>query len=354
MVATYAYGHDFGNAETGGVLFAKGQRFSMSLPSATAPGSLERLQRLGVNLADHECVLRMEDGTEYYVGRLAYTQSRAASTGRDDMHRYWSKRSLHLLLTTASLLLPDEHFALNVVTGLPVQMYLNDTESRKRIKQGLEGVHTFWVNDRKRTIEVTVDRVIMEGAGAIIAYGMKGNIKQGVIDIGGRTTDLFASHGQTPVSTLCSGKNLGVEMAFDAVSTAFQRLYGRPLQDEERHALQYAYPPQSPHRYPEIYANRKPVTELRALVQQAVESVGAEIASFIAQIWNEAEQSGSVASSFARVLLVGGGAYFFQEQIQAIIPEIQVAPKPEEANALGYAALAETLLKHRQSLRMVV
>ncbi len=349
---TYAYGHDFGNAETCGMVFYNNKRLASSIPSATAQGTLQRLESLGVVLDKKDYVFKPQNGPEEYIGKLALTQSDKSSTGRGDISRYWSTRSLQLLLTVAASLIDDEEFGLSVVTGLPIQTYINDAESRNRVKTALNGVHTFYLNNKKRTIHASVERVIMEGAGAIIAYGMKGNVRQGVIDIGGRTTDLFASNGQTPINYMCDGKPLGVELAADLLSANFQRLYGRPLNHDERRGILYAYPQYSNQPYPEIYVKGKQVTNLKELASQAIASVGNDIASFVSTTWNESEQSGGVASSFARVLLVGGGAYFFHEQIARTIPEVQLASHPEEANALGYAALAEGQLQRRQNIRI--
>ena len=55
-----------------------------------------------------------------------------------------------------------------------------------------------------RRAVVLVLKTIMEGAGAIIAYGANGDITQGCIDVGGRTTDLFVAEGQVPILHQCS------------------------------------------------------------------------------------------------------------------------------------------------------
>jgi hypothetical protein len=51
----------------------------------------------------------------------------------------------------------------------------------------------------------------------------------------------------------------------------------------------------------------------------------------------------------ARVLLVGGGAYYFYREIAPLIPHVTVPQQPELANALGYAALARHLRVRRES-----
>src|SRR5258708_37954690 len=171
---TYAYGHDFGNAETCGMVFYNNKRLASSIPSATAQGTLQRLESLGVVLDKKDYVFKPQNGPEEYIGKLALTQSDKSSTGRGDISRYWSTRSLQLLLTVAASLIDDEEFGLSVVTGLPIQTYINDAERGNRVTTDLNVVHTFYFNNKKRTIHASVERVIMEGAGAIIAYGMEG------------------------------------------------------------------------------------------------------------------------------------------------------------------------------------
>lgn len=346
---TYAYGHDFGNAETCGVLINRGRRLSNTVPSVTAQGSLEELDKLGVSKSSNDFVFKKRgSSTELYVGDLALKQANMSFSGRGDISRYWSEKSLTLLLTVASSLVEDSEFGLNVVTGLPVQTYLGDPECRKKIKESLDGIHTFAVNGRVRTIHVKVERVIMEGAGATIAYGSRDKSAQGVIDIGGRTTDLFAAEGQTPLRPLCSGKPLGVEVAGDLLSTNFQQRYGRPLKTHEVRSILRAYAQENP--YPMIIARGRQVEGLENLTEDALRQVGNEIVSFVSSTWSESESGSEVASSFTSVLCIGGGAHYFFDLLRERIPNLQFVAHPEEANAYGYAVFAEQQL---QRVRLV-
>lgn len=68
----------------------------------------------------------------------------------------------------------------------------------------------FWLNGERRVMHVHSVKCMMEGAGALIAYGSNDdNTLQGVIDIGGQTTDLFLAKGQRPLSNLSRAKRLG-------------------------------------------------------------------------------------------------------------------------------------------------
>jgi plasmid segregation protein ParM len=221
MLPVYTYGHDFGNAETCGVLFDRGIQRAITLPSATALGSLYDLAQKRSAISDSytdsltealkkgEYVLEYNGG-ELYLGELALKQSRTATAARGDISRYWSPRSLHLLLSASGSLIPHPEYHLNIVTGLPVETFVN-ADIRKKVKQALEGEHRFTLNGVRRLAVVRVMKIIMEGAGAIIAHGANGEIMQGCIDPGGRTTDLFVAEGQNPILHLCKGKELGVE-----------------------------------------------------------------------------------------------------------------------------------------------
>jgi hypothetical protein len=144
------------------------------------------------------------------VGTLALKQARHATSARDDIGRYTSPHSLHLLLATSASIILQPEYQLNVVTGLPVETF-GKAEIRKQVKSALEGEHRFTFNGVRRLAVVRVLKTIMEGAGALIAYGANGDITQGCIDVGGRTTDLFVAEGQLPILHQCKGKDLGAE-----------------------------------------------------------------------------------------------------------------------------------------------
>jgi len=359
MLPMYVYGHDFGNAETCGVLFDHGVQRATTLPSATALGSLHDLAQKRSMLSEKEVSNPAEvlnkgeyvleyNGIEQFLGDLALKQARNATTARGDISRYWSPRSLHLLLAASGSMITHPEYQLNVVTGLPVETFVH-ADVRKKVKQALEGEHRFTLNGVRRLAVVRVLKTIMEGAGAMIAYGAEGQVMQGCIDPGGRTTDLFVAEGQSPVLHLCKGKELGVEVAADILSHRFQSRYQRPLKASETRDLFHAHV--NKRAYPAIHANGVQVNdyELRHWIEAALNGVGNDIASFVGTVWN-ASESGAVGSDIALVLLVGGGAYYFVEQLKARIPHVIVPPRPELANAIGYAALAQELLQRIRSI----
>jgi hypothetical protein len=377
MIPTYCLGFDFGNSDTGAVLFDpdRGYRRSLTLPSATAPGRLADLLRtragLGGNvfaeadepwrertpLSSHEFVLDAGE-QEWFVGDLALTQARDPSTARGDISRYWSRRALYLLLVaSAHLIAPSQpEYDLEVVTGLPVETFTAQT--RKQVRSALEGRYSFSLNGVHRDAQVRVLSVIMEGAGALIAHGSNRSLLQGCIDVGGRTTDLFAANGQQPVLPLCQGKPLGVEHVGDRLSQHFETVYGRPLKPAEVRAIFHAYVTRrspmtmmgTPKPEPAVYASGVEVSfaELCQWCEKLFQEAGAEIAAFVGAAWNSSE-TGAVGADLAQVVLVGGGAHYVSDALRERLPYLAVPSHPELANAMGYGALAQELSRRKHA-----
>jgi len=233
-----------------------------------------------------------------------------------------------------------------VVTGIPIETY--SEQNRRNVREVLEGEHRFVLNGRERFASVRVEKVIMEGAGAMIAFGDHRAIRQAVMDIGGRTTDLYATDGQTPLIPLCRGIALGVELAADFLDQTVHAQYGRVLAPKETRAVLRATIGNG--QLPQIYVNSQEVrpNDLRQWTEEALRSVGRDIVTFVSQTWTNSEL-GMVATDIAKVLLVGGGAYYFRHDIAMIIPHVVIPTQPELANALGYSELARQVRRRREN-----
>jgi plasmid segregation protein ParM len=203
------------------------------------------------------------------------------------------------------------------------------------------------------TIEVAT--VVMEGAGALIAYGDKTTSKtteSAVIDIGSRTTDLYVARGQVPVTDYCKGKPIGVDSATQMLVDTFESKYDRSLSLLEAREIMFAYASNNSINisngslnYPDIAAYGKTINplELERMTREAVTQVGSEIVSFIASSWRQSDRD-AVAASFKPVLHVGGGVYYFYNILKQRIPHLSRPDDPIHANALGYCNLAGRLL----------
>ena len=358
MLNSFDIGYDPGNSETSTVAITPdGEQRFLTIPSRVGRGSFDDLRRFrnmrSVQALDvlhsGEYILYCPeiDASECYVGGLALSQSRISTSAFGDNNRYWSLHTRQLLLTTTGALISDSRYELHVVTGMPIETYSD--LNRRKVCDALEGEHHFILNGRERLAIVHVEKVIMESAGAMIAYGDDRPLRQGVVDIGGRTTDLYTSEGQMPLIPLCRGAALGVELAADIVSRTFQTRYGRALTPQEIRLVLRASV--GSNQYPPIHTHGQEVSpiDLRQQTEDALRSFGRDIATFASQVWAN-DELGGVATDMAKVLLVGGGAYYFYQDIAKLIPHVTVPQQLELANALGYAALAHHLRLRRESL----
>lgn len=348
----YPYGHDFGNAEMKGVTVFQGRTCYCSIPTAFAKSDINAMRNLGVKVDESSTLVVQFEGEAmaYAVGELALQQAVDVYHGRGDIQRNASKYSLRGLLALAASMIPDTEFGLYVVAGLPTETYIKNIALRSNIKAALDGTHVFTMDNGKtfRRVTVEVATVVMEGAGALIAYGEKsmgGTSESAVIDIGGRTTDLYVARGQIPVTDYCKGKPLGVESATQMLMDTFESKYDRSLSLLEAREIMRAYASNGHLSYPDIAVYGKTVSahELERLVTEAVTQVGSEIVSFIAAAWRQSDRD-AVAASFKPVLHIGGGVYYFHNVLKQRIPHLSRPDDPLHANALGYCNLAGRLL----------
>src|SRR6266516_4725070 len=351
----YPYGHDFGNAEMGGVTVLQGTNFARSIPTAFAKADINAMHNLGVKVDQSNThIIRFHgEAMAYAVGELALQQAVDVYQGRGDIQRYASKYSLRGLLTVAASLIPDTEFGLYVVTGLPAETYIKNMALRNSIKAALDGTHVFTMDNGMtfRHVTIEVATVVMEGSGTLIAYGdrtMSKTTESAVIDIGGRTTDLYVARGQVPVTEYCKGKPLGVESAAQMLMDTFESKYDRSLSMLEAREIMYAYASHGRLSYPDIAVYGKAVStnELEQLAREAVDQVGSEIVSFVAAAWRQSDRD-AVAASFKPVLHIGGGVYYFYNLLKKRIPHLSRPDDPTHANVLGYCSLAGRLLMRK-------
>jgi len=335
---TVVVGFDAGNSEAT-LTVAPGRAGSaLTIPSYVGSGQLAELLRIRGGAGESaiesgEYALELGERATF-VGQLALEQSRDATAARGDVARYWNGHTLRLLVTLVGAALTRSNAnTVRVVTGLPVSAWAK--EAARRVQQALVGTHRYTLNGRQRELTVEGVMVVMEGAGALAAHGTGEPIPQAVIDVGGRTTDLFWADGMRPRLPQCTGAPIGIEKAGDRLCADFQRQYGRELRRSELRAIFHAYAAGT--EPPPLFVDGQRVS-LTEQIAPAIRAVGDEIASFVGQAWSSGE-SGKVASEAARVLLIGGGAHYLAPQLKRLIPHLEVPKHPELANAQGYLGI---------------
>ena len=348
---TFAYGHDFGNSEIDGVLVGPGWHQERQIPSVFAPGTWREVETfagsLGRSVQEYlqyghyvlSYVNRRDQLVEKYLGQKVFDDGLSPSTTRADQERYWrNDYSLEALMVGSASCVQEQSYGLHVVTGLPVHLYT--PEHARRVEEALIGAHVFRLNGWERSMVVQSVKVVAEGAGALIAYGRSDpETVEGVIDVGGETTDLYGARGQRPIRAMCAGLPRGVAAAADLFHQKFRESYGRALSLQMCTQLLRQHVAGVPFtEVRDVHRHIVPSADLAILIETALALVGQEIATFVAQQWKEQQ------FEMQRALIVGGGAYYFKHAITDRLPFARVVPRPEMANALGYAALAETML----------
>lgn len=354
----YAVGHDFGNTETGMVLFGKGEPIKASVPTAFCRIDADIMRNLGgVDLAIQKersfpdslktlgVQLERIDPTAYAFGDLALAQNVSVWNGRKDDNRYASRYSLRALCGLSGAMVSDPKYSLHVVTGLPASLFMKQKTLREEIRAALSGEHTFSLDGGAtwRTVTIEVATVVMEGAGAMIAYGGKAANDRAVIDIGGGTTDLYVEDKEgVPVTEYCRNTQLAVEAATEIMAASVERKY-RALTPGEARAIMHAHvAPVRRKVYPNlpIFDRVIPPEDLAVFCEQAIEQVAEDLVSFVSSVWGS-------ASRFNPILLIGGGYYYFYQALKKRIPHLSYPDDPVHANALGYATLAQRFLARK-------
>jgi plasmid segregation protein ParM len=379
---SYACGYDFGNSEIGIVILkpnptkGKADVIQMSIPTAFTQLNPGLLKNMGADSSKATIIRMKNEHTSYGIGEVALRQNVHPWNGRGDIHRYSSQHSLRALLALSASLVPEKDYRLTVITGLPVQTYQSNTALQKEIKEALSGKWTFTTDSGRswRTCQIDIGGIVMEGAGALMAYGNGKDALGAVIDIGGRTTDLYVAQHHVPIIDFCQGTPIGVGSATHMMMQAFETKYGVPLRALEARDILFAYAealkgetpslvrskrkttnrePTSLTRpqYPEITVSGSLVdwSEIHALASEGVKQTTAEIVSFVSSAWRQSDTSDAVGARFHPIILIGGGTYYFFHALKRVIPHLSQPTDPVYANAFGYAKAAESLLAKRQA-----
>jgi hypothetical protein len=142
-----------------------------------------------------------------------------------------------------------------------------------------------------------------------------------------------------PDISRCDGLPVGIEKAGDQIHADVLATHGRELRRTELRGIFRAHASSS--EPPPLYVDGARI-HLNGHLTAALTAVADEIAAFVAATWRSSER-GKVASDAARVLLIGGGAYYVAPQLRRLIAHLDVPKHPELANAQGYLAVGQQI-----------
>jgi len=323
---------------------------SATIPSIVADGNIKTVLGRGdfdANLADvlrkNEYSITLSNGNTHFLYDLAVKEGTNATDALGVPSRYWSDHSRVLLMCLASILIPEREFELRLVTALPVSLY--DKENRKKVKQALEGYYRFSFGaagcEQDREMVVKTGYVGMEGQGILVNAGEQSGM-QAILDIGYRTTDIVVADGQSLITRLCKGNHeIGVGLLVDDVRQ-YIKDHGRNPSSGLLEEIMYAYAHGK--SFPSSLKGEKgEVLEpgVRDVIAKSIKRVGKSLEKFISATLNT--EGMNVGSDYDTLFLAGGGAYYFEDMVKALMPRVEVVTDAEYANVYGYADLATSL-----------
>ncbi len=268
------------------------------------------------------------------IGEQAVLQSRFVNR-REDRSWIESDEYYHLILAALTELTKATVVDLRIVTGLPIAFYGND---RDTLRDLLMGEHRATRKDaRAQVFRVADCRVIPQPFGCLLAEALddRGNVADmelatgnvGVIDVGGKTTNLLSVNRLNEIGTETASVNLG---AWDVVRAVKKWLSANcPDLDLRDHQVVEATIARET-----MYFNE--AINLEEVVSDTLKPMAEQVISEATQLWNG-------GASLRAILVSGGGALLLGPAIEAHFRHARVVKDPVFANALGYWRFAQYL-----------
>lgn len=264
------------------------------------------------------------------VGDGAARQSRHIKRRED---RAWieSAEWYQLFLAAMSELTTASGVAVTLVTGLPVTFYGD--------KGALQGIlaadHQLErLGGKRQTLHINKVRVVPQPFGALLADCLSntGTIVRepgavGVIDVGGKTTNILSVLGFEEIGRETSSVNVG---AWDVARGVRAHLAEKcPDLDLRDDALMGAVRDRGVKYYGET-------VDLSGAVDARLDDMASQVVAEATQLWNG-------AAGLDYILVTGGGALLLGDKLKAHFRHARVVAEPVWANALGFYRFAQYL-----------
>lgn len=308
------------------------------------PAAVGTVNKARFSLSDksNDIILDAGEG-QRMVGEAAVRQSRFLSRKED---RGWitSSEYHYLMCAGFSEMSTASRVDLDIVTGLPVAFYERDKDQLRSV---FLGEHRFVREGRPTQVfRVRSCRVIPQPFGTVFSKAIdeKGVLQNnqystgavGIIDVGGKTTNLLSVKRLEEISDDTASENQG---AWDAVRAfrAFAETQYPGLEDLKDHQVIQAIISKKQNYYNEILDLTEPVDAILRPMAEA-------IISKASGLWN----GGALLSA---ILIAGGGALLLGHYIKQQFPHSIIIEDPVYANARGYYRFG--LFSARQIVNML-
>jgi hypothetical protein len=244
----------------------------------------------------------------------------------------------NLFLAVLTELTTATRVELRIVTGLPVAFY----DDKATLRNLLLGEHRPQRQDRSAQLFRVVEcRVIPQPFGCLLAEALddRGNVVNGiymtgtcgVIDCGGKTTNLLSVDRLSEVARESASVNVGAWEAVRAVKDWLNARYPDRAEKIRDHQVIDAIITKG-------LKNKGQPVDLAPVLDDILAPMAEQVISEATQLWG-------AGGALDAILVSGGGALLLGRYIQQAFEHARVVTEPVFANALGYWRFAQHLAK---------
>ena len=308
---------------------AVGNDRRVTFPSVVGTPDKARFSLNGAT--ENDIMLNLTDGT-FLIGQGAVEQSRFVNR-REDRSWIESDEYYRLMLATFTELTTATSCDLMVVTGLPVAYYAD----KDKLRGLLLGEHRASREGRRSQVFRVGDcRVIPQPFGSLLSLALdnRGRVADtelatgtvGVIDVGGKTTNLLSVNRLSEIARETAPADVGAWDAMRAIRDWLDNYY--PDLELRDHQVIEAMIARQVRYYGEL-------VDLGPIVDATLEPMANQIIAKATQHWN--------VGNLSAILVSGGGALLLGPAIQRHFRHARVVEDPIFANASGYWKFAQRI-----------
>lgn len=304
-------------------------KFSFPSITGTADGSLMKI------IGGSDFVIKVDgENTAYSIGADAINFSSFISRRED---RNWIDSPEWYRFFLGSLSLIGDYKEVSIVTGLPIAFF----SDAQHLKDIIKREHTFFIgrDEKKATINVKDVRVVPQPFGTVfdIVFDESGEIKEpklatstiGVVDIGGKTTNILTVHKLADKIKQTTSVNAG---GWDIARFVKRFIDDKfPESDIKEHEIVDSINNRSIRMYGED-------VDISNFVDIAISKISEQIIATMTQVWG-------TGSGIDKIIITGGGAKLIGDKIRSNFKHAVVANDPIFANSHGYYKFGKRIFK---------
>lgn len=318
------------------------EHFNTMFPSVVGTPDSARFKLRGVD----SFTFTIPGDGKWMVGEDAVNLSRQIQRRED---RGWIEspewyRLFIALLIMVNKNMPDKSDSNLVVTGLPVMFY-GDAE---KLKTMIDGQHIWSSDECEECISNISSRIIPQPFGTLIdeCLDNDGKVKNakiasgdiGIIDIGGKTTNILTASRLSEITRKTTGVNAGGWDMVRAIRDLASYSQSKDMRD--------AFDDLRDHQIAQVIRDKR--IKLRGSFLDLSDVINNNIVKpFAERIVAEATQAWGSAASLDQIFITGGGSLMIGDAIKARFDHAVVVEDPVFANARGYWKLGKSSIMEK-------